>query len=125
MDTPSCDSLKNFPSPVILPATAESILNLAVAVIERHQSEGVRSPLKNHLIADLHYKTSLAKSKHNEGMKYFKLMEEAFVERNILVGLNSANGSQGTTITDILSALALVLIEHDTEQLVNWGFTVE
>jgi hypothetical protein len=124
MNTES-DSPRDFPDLIKLPEKPESILALALAVIERHQSEGVRSPLRNQIIADLYYKTTLAKAKHNEGVKYQKLMEEAFTERNVIVGSNAGNVPHSNTITDLLSDLARVLIEHDTTQLARWGFTLK
>ncbi len=125
MDTPSCDSPQKNSERVIFPENAESILAIALTVIGKHQSEGVNSPLKNQIIADLHYKTTLAKAKHDEGMKYLKLMEEAFAERNYIVGSNAGTSSKGNTITDILSGLAQVLVESDSRQLMEWGFTLK
>jgi hypothetical protein len=124
MDLPDHDSSKRIPDAIIFPTKSESILTLALAIIEKHQREGVRSPLKNQIVADLHYKTSHAKAKHDEGMKYFKLMEEAFIERDILIGTHSGNVYSGSTITHILSVFAQALEEYDAKQLAKWGFTV-
>jgi hypothetical protein len=113
---------KELSETVLLPTKPESILTLALMVIGRHQNEGALSPLKNQPLADLHYKTMLAKSKHDEGMKYLKLMEEAFAERDAIIGSCPTNGPYGNSIVSLLTGLALVLAEHGVDHLSKWGF---
>jgi len=112
-------------SDIQLPGSAEDLLALAKYIIDKHQQLSPGSPLKTHLIADLNYKTALAKAKHDEGMKYMKLMESAFAERNILTGHGSDDPKGMLTIKGLLTMASTLLFEINPSLLREWGFQMK
>jgi hypothetical protein len=111
---------------VIIPTDAEDLMTVAEKILTCHQKLGTESPLKVQMIADLNYKHAQAKSKHEEGSKYRKLMEEAFCERDLLLGLkpiHKSTTSSTASITNIISFLAEILESTEGEKKMSqWGF---
>jgi hypothetical protein len=64
---------------------AEKIIEIGEKIIRRHISLGPKSPVNNIVIADLHSRISSAKAKHEEAVKYKKLMETALSDRITLL----------------------------------------
>src|SRR5687767_3054968 len=92
---------KNNLRQMMVSAQPEDLLQLALAIVEKHKQEGPNSVLKTNVIANLHYKTMMAKEKHDEAMKYARMMEDAMKERNCIIG----SPSMESTIAGILHGL--------------------
>ncbi|HEY9047234.1 MAG TPA: hypothetical protein VIN08_15120 [Ohtaekwangia sp.] len=108
-----------------IPEHAEALISLAEKIIQQHTSEGPMSPVKPHLIADLNYRVSSAKAKHDQGLKYARLMQEAFSERDFLLGKYINTGKDDRDVKSIIEAVVQVLKQHYPEKadsFVNWGF---
>jgi hypothetical protein len=93
----------------------QAIISIGEKIIHQHTQLGAGSPLNSALIADLNSRISRAKEKHEEGVKYKKLMEDAWKERDHYLG----NEDKGVLIT--MESIFGIL----TEQSVNmnsWGF---
>ena len=110
------------PTQLVIPANAEDLITLAEKILTCHRQKGFESPLKVQLIADLSYKCAQAKIRHEEGMKYKRLMDEVFEERDQFLGLKESLAGV-TSITNVISFLAEVLESTQCkEELVEWGF---
>ncbi|HEY9006126.1 hypothetical protein [Ohtaekwangia sp.] len=108
-----------------IPQHAEALISLAEKIIQQHAVEGAMSPVKPHLIADLNYRISSAKLKHDQGLKYARLMQEAFAERDVLLRKSIATGKEDRDVKSIIEAVMQVLQQHyaeKTEGFINWGF---
>lgn len=93
----------------------EALISIGEKIIHRHIHLGSGSPLDNILIADLNSRISRAKQKHEEGMKYKKLMEHAWRDRDYYLG----NEEKGVMLT--LRAIYNKLKEENLNAN-NWGF---
>ncbi len=113
--------LENLPA---IPTHAEELIALAEKILNCHHNLGTKSPLKVQIIADLNYKFALAKAKHEEAMKYKKLMDEAINECDHLLGLRNPQAG-ATSISNIICLLAEILqTSEGQEKLANWGFQI-
>jgi hypothetical protein len=102
-------------------ADAGELISLAQKIIERHGLRGNESPLKASQIADLNYKAKCAQDKHEEGLKYKRLMDAAWRERDILMGLTPNTLGLLQSIVNLSQAL------HESygtnrKELSQWGF---
>jgi hypothetical protein len=70
-----------------LPADPDQLMHLAQQIIDQHVKKGVQSPHQANHVADLSYKLKYVKDKHDEGLKYKKLMEEAWTDRDHYLGI--------------------------------------
>lgn len=94
---------------------AETIISICEKIIDQHVNLGPASPLGMNVIASLSTRASSAKEKHHEGLKYKKLMESAFRERDRFL----VSGEK-----DIMSDLTAIynqLKEQDVD-VCGWGF---
>ena len=73
-------------TPADLSADPDQLIRLAEKIIDEHINKGAGSTLKANHIADLNYKLKMAKDKHEEGLKYKRLMENAWMERDQFLG---------------------------------------
>ncbi len=113
---------KSIENPFDVPLQADELIKLAEKIIECHILSGYNSPIKADQIAVINYKAGYAKSKHEEGVKYKKLMDEAWAERDFVLGLLEGS-SKGLKFT--LAQLQYVLekfYEGKKEELLKWGF---
>lgn len=102
-------------------ADASTLIEITEKIIARHQEIGPESPLNPGQIADLNYKINHAKAKHAEGLKYKRLMENAWAERDLF--LRTEKGSSGfvnATVQDLCTLLKDIFKE-DREELDKWG----
>ncbi len=107
---------------LIIPTNAEELILLAERILACHQQKGPESPLKVQTIADLNYKCAQAKLRHEEGMKYKRLMEDALDERDQYLGFNTPLPGV-TSITSVVSFMAEILEStQQKEELKKWGF---
>lgn len=93
----------------------EEIISICEKIIDQHVSLGPASPLGMNVVASLSTRTSSAKEKHHEGLKYKKLMESAFRERDRYL----VNGDK-----DIMSELTAIYHQLKAQNLDmdTWGF---
>lgn len=101
---------------------AEEMISLTEKIIERHSLKGPASPLNVGQVAEINYKVKRARDKHAEGLKYKRLMEEAWSERDNFLKTDS-NG-----LTETVIHLIRVLTEsyaEDRTELAQWGFREE
>ncbi|HEY5824101.1 MAG TPA: hypothetical protein VIT44_07045 [Cyclobacteriaceae bacterium] len=107
---------------LVIPTNAEDLISLAEKILACHQQKGSESPLKVQMIADLSYKCAQAKIKHEEGMKYKRLMDDVLTERDQFLGLKESLAGV-TSITSVISFLAEILESTQCkEELSIWGF---
>jgi hypothetical protein len=76
---------------IILPADPDDLLQLAQKIIDQHVKKGPYSSLHANQVADLNYKLKCARDKHEEGQKYKKLMEAAWLERDHFLGFGGSS----------------------------------
>ena len=105
-------------------AEAGELISLAQKIIERHMVRGTESPLKAGQIADLNYKLKCALDKHEEGLKYKKLMEAAWNERDSFMGLTNNTLGLLQTIVNLSQALHESYGTNKNE-LAQWGLREE
>jgi hypothetical protein len=102
-------------------AEAGELIILAQKIIEQHSALGPESPLKGSHIAALNYKVKCALDKHEEGMKYKKLMESAWRERDTLMGLS---GNTEGLLQSIMNLSQAIQDSYGSSKRVleQWGF---
>lgn len=93
----------------------ETIILIGEKIVRRHMHLGPGSPLNNVLIADLNSRISVAKQKHEEGLKYKKLMEDAWRNRDNYLG--TKDKSVKFTILAIINKL-----KEENLNIHDWGF---
>jgi len=107
---------------LVIPTNAEDLISLAEKILVCHQQKGAESPLKVQMIADLSYKCAQAKMRHEEGMKYKRLMEDTLDERDQYLGFNTPLAGV-TSITSVVSLMAEILEStQQKEEISKWGF---
>jgi hypothetical protein len=108
-----------------IPDRAEALISLAEKIIQQHAIEGPSSPVKPQIIADLNYRVSSAKVRHDQGLKYERLMREAFAERDFLLSKqNSTSGKDDRDVKSIIETVIQLLQQHYSDKqegFINWG----
>ena len=108
-----------------IPDRAEALISLAEKIIQQHAIEGPSSPVKPQIIADLNYRVSSAKVRHDQGLKYERLMREAFAERDFLLSKQtSTSGKDDRDVKSIIETVIQLLQQHYSdkqESFINWG----
>jgi hypothetical protein len=108
-----------------IPERAEALISLAEKIIQQHAIEGPLSPVRPQIIADLNYRVSSAKVRHDQGLKYERLMREAFAERDFLLSKqNSTTGKDDRDVKSIIETVIQLLQQHYSdkqESFLNWG----
>jgi hypothetical protein len=99
-----------------IPEAPEELLKLAEKIIDVHIAEGINSPLRVGLVADLNFRLRHAQSKQEEMIKYKKLMESSLVERDNIMGLKNSCGIP-SLIFEVYKALNDCQGMHS-----KWGF---
>ena len=97
---------------------AETLIAIALKIIERHGICGTDSPLKANQVADLNYRVNSAREKHDQGLKYKKLMDACLIERDHYIG------SQETGMICSLMKIIQSLNESyksNKAELARWG----
>jgi hypothetical protein len=97
---------------------AETLIALALRIIERHSQYGTESPLKGSQVADLNYRVNIIKEKHDEGMKYKKLMDACWIERDYFLG--STESGMIHSLMKIVQSLNEAFAANKTERS-QWG----
>jgi hypothetical protein len=97
-----------------LPVDPEKIISIGEKIIQQHTGLGADSPLSNGAIADLNSRISRAREKHEEGMKYKKLMEDALRDRDQYLG--SEEKGVMTTLRSIHNTL-----KERNLKITDWG----
>jgi hypothetical protein len=97
-----------------LQADAETMILIGEKIIQRHTALGPKSPLSNAVIADLNFRISSAKLKHEEAMKLKRMMEDAIKDRDHYMGSND----KGVVYT--LMAISNIL-EEGNVHMDDWG----
>lgn len=104
----------------VKPMSLTQLLEITSKIIERHQETGSRSPLNPRVIADLNYKITNARGKHEDGLRYKRMMEQAFAERDrFLLG-----GDPQDVLDQKVDELCEILREmykSDKKELEKWG----
>jgi len=106
---------------VLLSLNHIEILKLANQILKKHLEDGVHSPLntlKTHSWNEEGSKINPCMAKHLEAEDYRKKMEEAYLERDLLLN----------PLTEIVKESRDKLVElhrNDMKQLEKWGFNVE
>jgi hypothetical protein len=95
-------------------ADPEKIILIGEKIIHQHISLGPDSPLSNGAIADLNSRISRAREKHEEGMKYKRLMENAWQDRDLYLG------SEEKGVISTLKSIHHSLKEHNLK-ISDWG----
>lgn len=112
-------------SQLTIPENAEELIALADKILVHHQQKGTSSPLKVQMIADLSYKCRQARMRHEEGMKYKRLMDAALEECDQFLGLKTTVAGV-TSINSIVSLMGDILENtQPKEELTNWGFQMK
>ena len=87
----------------------ESIIQLAMELIDKHRQEGCNSSLDPGLIAKLNFKLSQAQVHHEESMKYQRLCEQAKHRRDMILGLDGHEEGESDMV-DYLRLLNAALV---------------
>lgn len=106
-----------------IPERAEALISLAEKIIQQHAVEGPQSPVKPQIIADLNYRISSAKLRHDQGLKYERLMREAFAERDFLLS-KQHSGKDDRDVKSMIETVIQLLQQHYSdkqESFINWG----
>lgn len=99
----------------LLHADTDTVIVIGEKIVKQHTSLGSKSPVNNIVIADLNSRISNAKQKHEEAMKYKKLMEDALRDRDHYLGTKDKG------VNYILMAISNILKEQNLH-LDEWGF---
>jgi hypothetical protein len=104
-------------------ADAGTLIQVVEKIIARHQQLGPSSPLNPGQIADLNYKVAHARIKHEEGLKYQRLMQSAWQERDRLLDLEK--GELGTFSRCVREVRHQILnaFPMDGKELERWGIS--
>ncbi|MBT1685205.1 hypothetical protein [Dawidia soli] len=104
-----------------LPQQAEALIKLAEKIIEQHSNAGPQSPVKPHLIADLNSRISPARARHEQGLRYARMAEDAFAERDELLGKIPGRKSE-LDVRNLVEIVVQLVKEHYPESVHKWGF---
>jgi hypothetical protein len=98
-----------------------ALIEIMQKIIAQHQLAGSESPLNPKQIADLNYRVSFVKAKHEEGLKYQKLMQSAWAERDSYLSVDK--GCIGTLKQAIQNVCLFLrdIYKRDTKELSKWG----
>lgn len=99
----------------LLRADTETIILIGEKIVKQHTSLGSKSPVNNVVVADLNSRITNAKQKHEEAMKYKKLMEDSLRDRDHYLGTKDKG------VNFILMAISNILKEENVH-LDEWGF---
>ena len=97
---------------------AEALITLALRIIERHGHCGTESPLKAGQVADLNYRVNSAREKHDQGLKYKKLMDACWIERDYYIG--SPESGMIHSLMKVIESLNESYATNKSE-LARWG----
>jgi hypothetical protein len=97
----------------ILNIETGKLISIAEKIIQKHGELGSESPLQQVVIADLNARISHARQKHDEVMKYERLMEEARVLRDHYLGVKDK--SVQLTLTAIIN-----ILKKENRDLSTW-----
>ena len=97
---------------------ADALISLAVKIIERHALCGTDSPLKANQVADLNYRVNIVREKHEQGMKYKKLLDACWIERDYFMG--TKEGGMIHSLLKIVQSLNESYPKNNGE-LSKWG----
>jgi hypothetical protein len=97
---------------------AETLITLALKIIEQHSHSGTESPLKANQVADLNYRVNIVREKHDEGLKYKKLMDACWIERDYFLG--STENGLIQSLMKIVHSLNETFPSNKAE-LARWG----
>jgi len=102
-----------------LPEKPGDLLYLCNKIIEKHFDEGPLSPLQSSKIATINFKLKNALSAHGQGMKYQKLAEQAFAERDQFI--ETENSKLVIYLQDVYQSI-LKAYKGKHKKLESWGF---
>jgi hypothetical protein len=97
---------------------ADALITLALKILERHSQCGTDSPLRANQIADLNYRVNIVRDKHDEGLKYKKLMDASWIERDYFIG--SKDNGMIQSLIKIVQSLN-ESFPADKNELSRWG----
>jgi hypothetical protein len=115
------DNTSNAATTYTLPQQAEALIKLAEKIIEQHGNSGPQSPVKPHLIADLNSRVSPARARHEQGLRYARMAEDAFAERDELLGKIPGRKSE-LDVRNLVEIVVELVKEHYPESVHKWGF---
>lgn len=104
-----------------LPEQAEGLIKLAEKIIEQHGNAGPQSPVKPYLIADLNSRVSPARARHEQGLRYARMAQDAFAERDELLGKIPGRKSE-LDVRNLVEIVVKLVNEHYPESVKKWGF---
>jgi len=116
-------TIRNNRDSYLIPEEAELLISLVEKIILQHTEAGINSPISNSLIADINYRIREARSKHDQGEKYRKLMEAAFHDRDIHLGISRREDKLRSIVHEIVSLLD-AYYDEQPEELKKWGVRV-
>jgi hypothetical protein len=97
-----------------------SLIQIVEKIVQRHQTMGPSSPLNPGQIADLNYKIRYAKDKHEEGLKYRMLMQEAWAERDGFLNKSADDThSLSSTIRNVCGMI-IDIYKTDPKEMAKW-----
>jgi hypothetical protein len=100
---------------------ADALIQITEKIIHRHQEIGPSSPLNPGQIADLNYKINHARVKHNEGLKYQRLMENAWAERDRFLGIaNTGEAAPLPSTIENMCRFLMDMFKADRKELEKW-----
>lgn len=97
---------------------ADALITLAVKIIERHAMCGTDSPLKANQVADLNYRVNIVREKHEQGLKYKKLLDACWIERDYFMG--TKDGGMIQSLLKVIQSLN-ESFPTDSTELSKWG----
>jgi hypothetical protein len=97
---------------------ADALIILALKIIERHAQSGTDSPLKANQVADLNYRVNIVREKHEQGLKYKKLLDACWIERDYFIG--TKDGGMIHSLLKIIQSLN-ESYPKDKAELSKWG----
>lgn len=115
------DNTTNAATTYSLPEQAEALIKLAEKIIEQHGNAGPQSPVKPYLIADLNSRVSPARARHEQGLRYARMAQDAFAERDELLGKIPGRKSE-LDVRNLVEIVVNLVKEQYPESVKKWGF---
>jgi hypothetical protein len=109
-----------------LPESPELMIQLAEKLIKAHILKGAASPITNALAIQIKVKLSLAKEKHEEGLKNFENASVALESRDMHLGMRTdGNVAAEVSLKFYLQCAGeMIAKDQDTEVLREFGFSI-
>jgi hypothetical protein len=108
---------------IVLPDSPELLMQLADKIMSMHATAGGQSPITPSIVSELGTQAKAARQKHEDGMRYLQMANNAFAERDQLLGTRQDIRSDVTPLKFYVNCVGDILARDPAGNPAAWGFT--